>query len=167
MVTLEPRFGHFRDNVGVIARNNFPFLAIDIEFCVEVLPLPPMRYEPVETGSRVIIVFAHVPFADVGGVIPQLLQHSRETLQILWIFCEVIHHTMSMRVETTEDAGTAGRTQRCRTEGVPKVHPLVGKPVDVRCLQGRVTSNAHGIRSLIVSEQKQDVRAYAVGRSSC
>jgi hypothetical protein len=97
MVAFEPRFGHLRDHVGVITRNNFPILAIDIEFCVEVLPLTPMRYEPVEARSRVIIVFAHVPFADVGGVIPQLLQHSRETLQILWVFCKVIHHTVSVR----------------------------------------------------------------------
>ena len=54
-------------------------------------------------------------------------------------------------VESSEEAGSAGRTDRSRGKRVGKTHSLIGQIVYVWCVKNGVTRTPHEIASLIIS----------------
>ncbi len=116
VIFLQPVFRHVRHCMCVIARDDFSFLAMEVELRVEVLALTFVRHEPVKAWARIIVVLAHVPLADVGRFVTCGLKHQRKALHPCRIFREVVDDSMSMSVQTTQNAGATGRTQCRRTE---------------------------------------------------
>jgi len=107
---IEPIFGHLSHCMGVITRNDFPLFAVKVEFSIEVLPLPFVCDKPVKTRSWFVILFTHVPLANVSGMVTRRLQDHREAFQISRIFRKIVCHSVFVCVQTTEDAGAARRT---------------------------------------------------------
>ena len=162
--TFQPLLGHIGHDLGVVPRHDLTLFAVDVELGIEVLPLPFVRNEPVETGTRFVVVLAHMPLTDIGGVVPLPLQHQREALQLGWVLREVIHDAMVVGVESTQDARAAGRTERGRAEGVLKIDTFVPQPIHVRRLELLVAGQPNCIPALIVGQHEQDVGALGLNR---
>ena len=131
---IEPIFRHLGHCMGVITRNDFALFTMKVEFCIEVLPLPFVGDKPVKTGSWFVILFTHVPLANVGSMVTQRLQDHRKAFQLTGIFREVVRHSVVVCVQTTEDASSARRAQRSGAKSVTEVDALATDPVDIGSL---------------------------------
>ena len=163
VVALEPVLGKLRDDVGVVAGDDLAALAVLVPFGVVVFALALVRGEPVEAGARLVVVLAHVPLAEVGGVVACALELHRKAAEVGGILREVVLHAVSVRVNAAEDARSAGGAERCGAEGVLEIHALLAQPVDVRRLQMRVAREAQCVPALIVGKNEQDVRTLRRG----
>jgi hypothetical protein len=137
-------------------------LTVDIEFGIKVLALAFMRDKPVETWTRLIVLFSHMPFADISRVVASRLQDHREALKARWILSEVVHDPMLVRVEAAQNARSTRRAKRRRTEHIFEVDTFLPKPINVRCLHMLVARKAYRIPSKVIREHKQDIR-FGVG----
>ena len=62
----------------------------------------------VEAGTLAVIVFAHMPLADIGGGVPVALELTGKGRKIPRIVGEIIHDAMGMGIEASENGGPAG-----------------------------------------------------------
>ncbi len=88
--------------MGVIAFKYFSF-AVNIEFGVVVFSLAFVCDEVVKAGAFFVVIFAHMPFADVGGFVTFGVKASGEVWEVGREFGEVIHYFMRVGVEAAED----------------------------------------------------------------
>ena len=101
---IESHVGHHR---CVISGNNFPLTVVSAEFGVEVFSLSTMSDEVVEAGTLAVIVFAHMPLADIGGSVSVALELTGKGRKIPGIVGEIIHDAMGMSIEPSENGGPA------------------------------------------------------------
>jgi hypothetical protein len=66
-----------------------------------------MSDEVVEAGTLAIIVFAHMPLADIGGSVSVALELTGKGRKIPGIIGEIIHDAMGMSIEPSENGGPA------------------------------------------------------------
>jgi hypothetical protein len=65
---------------------------------------------------------------------------------------------MLMRIQPTENTGTAGRAEGRGAKGVFEMHPFLAETINVWRLQMLAATESEGIPALIISEQKEDIR---------
>ena len=65
-----------------------------------------------------------------------------------------------------EDAGPAGGADGSRDKVPLKPYPLPGQPVDVRRFNNRVAGAAHGVKTLVIGEDEENIRPTAFGRAA-
>ena len=130
VLLFEPVDGEVRDDVRVVALG-LTTLAIDVEGGVPVLALALVADPVVEARALLVVVLAHVPLADIGGLVAGILQGDGETRQVSRVLGEVVHHTVRVRVESRKEAGPRRGTERGGDECVGKPHTLVGEPVEI------------------------------------
>ena len=106
MGALYPFFRHVGNRGGVVFLDDFPALAIDMEFGIEVLALPFMGDEPIETRTRLIVFLTHMPFANVRCLVARLLEGLWKAFQLRGILRKIVHNSVRMRIETTEETGS-------------------------------------------------------------
>ena len=155
---LEPVQRQIRDDGGVIAFDDLPFLAVDVPLRVEVAPLPFMGHEMVKTGPRLIVVLAHVILAKVSGGITSVVQQAGKARHRIGILGEVVHHPMRVRIKPAQDARPARRAQRGGAEGVRKAHALARQTVDVRRFDMLRAVAAQRIGTEIIAEDEEHIR---------
>ena len=103
LLLLYPIKSHVGDYGGVISGNNFPLTVVHAEFGVEVFSLSTMSDEVVEARALAVIVFAHMPLADIGGGVSVALELTGKGRKIPGIVGEIIHDTMGMSIEPSEN----------------------------------------------------------------
>ena len=108
VVALQPLLGQLGDGVRVVAGNDLAAVAVHVPLGVEVFALALVRDEPVEAGPRLVVVLAHVPLAEVSGVVARRLELHREAAEVRGILGEIVLHPMRVRVNAAEDARAAG-----------------------------------------------------------
>src|SRR5204862_5445440 len=99
------------------------------------LPLTLVAGPVVEPGPLLVVPLAHVPLADVRGVVAGVVQALRIAGHVRRELREVVDHLMAVRVQAAQEAGPARRAQRTGAERVPEPDALVRDPIDVRGLE--------------------------------
>ena len=155
---LEPLDGLVGQDVRVVALEGLA-PAIDVELRIEVGALSLEADPVVEAGARFVVVVAHVPLAHVGGAVTGLLEVLREEDGSLGDGALVVDHAVVVHVLAGQDGGPAGGTEGRADEGVGKVSPFLGEPVEGRGLQplGGIGVEAHEVVAMVVAENEDDV----------
>ena len=122
-----------------------------------------------------------VPFAEVGGRVAGLLEQSRQqrrlrvepvghpSRDIRLMFREVLMHSVACREVPRDDRGSAGRTDRVADVELLKVGPLLGKPIQVGCLDMRMTvtcqivPNVNPRFGILLGEKSEAVKPQCTG----
>ena len=104
---LEPVEGVVGDDVGVVALGGFVAQAVDAPLGVEVFALALVGDEPVEAGAGGVVVFTHVPFADIGGGVAAFAQAGGPVRERGGEFGEIIADAVAMGIEAGENARAA------------------------------------------------------------
>ena len=143
--------------MGVVAFDDFTFGPIDVELRVEVFALAFVSDEPIEAGPRLVVFFTHVPLANVGSVIPTALQYHREALKIRRILGKIVHHSVTVSIESAQNAGATRRAQRRRAKCIFKIDTLLPESVDVGRLDVFASAESEGIPALIIREDEKNI----------
>lgn len=147
------------ENVAHIAgRPELPAVLVEHRVLVDPLPL---EAEPVVEPRPGVRLRGLVPLADERRLVPCLLQDLGEGgARRIGIEAFIRHYPVLVGIAPRQEGGAARGTERGGDEGVPDVRSLAGDSVEVRGLQEtRASHEAHGIETLIVSQDEEDVRA--------
>src|SRR5690606_33223771 len=65
--------------------------------------------------------------------------------------------TMGSFIQSGKYTCPAGRTDRCRHKSIFKIHPLLGQPIHLRCLDDFISGISQSIPTLVIGKDKDDV----------
>ncbi len=156
---FKPVDGEVRYDVRIVAGDLAP-LAIDIERGVPVLALALVADPVVEAGALLVVVLAHVPLADVGGLVACVVQRDGEARQVRGVLAKVVHYAVRMGVDSGKEAGPRRRAERSGDERIGAPNALVGQPVEVGSFEGRMAGRRETVPTLVVGEDEDDVRTF-------
>ena len=126
---VEGKVGHHR---RVVTRICLAACPVNVPFCAKVLPLAPVRHEPVEARAWRVVLFAHVPFANIGGAVTCLAQLAGPVRQRGGQLGEVVPHAVAVGVESRQQAGATGRAERGGAERLAEQRTPAGQGIDLR-----------------------------------
>ena len=69
----------------------------------------------------------------------------------------ILHESIDVTVFGCDDNCSGGTTQRVSNQGVVEAHALVGKPVDVRCVDMGSTIGTDSLHGVVVGHHEEDV----------
>ena len=155
---LEPLPGEIGQHVGCVAREGLP-LAVDVELRIEVDPLAAKRGPVVEAGPGGVVVVAHVPLADEGGLNASRLEVLREKPGARGHGPLIVHHAVVVHVLPGQDRGPTRRAERGGHEGIGEMNALAGEPVEVGRLEpfGGVGVEAEKVVAVVVGEDEDHI----------
>ncbi len=163
--SADPLDGMIGDDGRVVAIDP-PAGAVDVELVVEVVALAAMAHPVVEAGTLRVVVLAHVPLADVRGLVACILQAARVARQVVRVLGEVVQHLVPSSVASAEQRRTTRRAERRGDERVAEPRALGREAIQVRraqpgeqrLLPHLALHDAKRIPPLVVGEDHQDVR---------
>ena len=177
ILILDPIHRHVGHDGCVVPLNNSPIFSVEIEFGVKVLPLTFVSNEMMKAGTGHVIVFAHVPLADSGSVIPGFL-HSVAQCQFavgeadrlrpkVWSAPWIGFETEALLVAPGEQAGARGRAIRTGDVTVRASHARGRQRIEVgrRDILAAVEPDV-GVAQ-VIADDEQDVGAVGSQRSEC
>ncbi len=118
-------------------------LAVVIQAGVVQFSVPVVADPRVVTGPRHAVI-AHVPLADVRGLVPEPLQFKVVVRQAMAhrIARDVVDDAVPAGVLPTDDRGAIRRADRRRVKRALEDGTLAREPIDVRRLHVRMTTGA-------------------------
>ena len=87
---LDPVHRHVGHDRCVVPLHNSPIFAVEVEFRVKVFALAFVGDEMIKAGTGHVVLFAHVPFADVSRFVTGLLKSHGKADHVFWVFRKVI-----------------------------------------------------------------------------
>ena len=113
----------------------------------------------VETGTSRVIV-AHVPLANVGGLVTSSLQHLRKRLQLVTSLAAVgvVENAMMTGVESGEQTRSDRRAEWRSAEGISKPRTLAGNAVDVGSANKRMPAAPQIVPAQVIDQNHNHVR---------
>ena len=157
-VAVDELAGAGGEDVGDVA--GFGFVgAVVVDGWVFVLALAEEAVPVVEAGAPFVAVAAHVPLAVEAGAVAGFLEDLGEGGEGFVEGAEVVLDLVGVHVEAGEDGGAAGGAETASDEGVLEVGAAGGEAVEMRRLEPGVAGAAHGVVTVIVTEDEDDVAA--------
>ena len=151
------------DQVRRVPLARHPF-AVDVEGLVVVETLTRKRHPAVEPGPGRVGGSAHVPLADERGPVAGALEFLREGRR-LWVEAgAIVQHAVPVGILPGENRRATRRAERGGHEGVLEQHAAFDQPIEVRCLEERVSERGSRVEALVVDQDEDNVRPL-LGRS--
>ena len=132
--------------------------SVDVQLRVLEAPMAVERDPVVVTRPRPAVV-AHVPLADVRGLVAELLQREMVVGQAMAhrVARDVVDDPVPARVLAGHDRRPVGRADRRRMERALEYRALMRDAVDVRRLQVRMTAGAELVVAQVVDQDDEEI----------
>jgi hypothetical protein len=121
--------------------------------------------QPFETGPVIISLFlflalSQVPFTNMGGIIPLIMQQSRERCLIhpeRMVVPYDLGRSILMGILSGEEIGPGRRTDTTYGKGIFKIAPFSRQAIQVRCFYIGISIGTQHVGPLVVGHNKDNI----------
>ena len=132
-------------------------LPVNIELILVISALPGKAHPMFESGSGRILP-GHVPFPNERRFVAGFLQELRECRDGgIWVNPVISKDFVGVRITASQETSPRRAAQRRCHKRVLEYDALFGQAIHVRCFQPGMARTTHGVITLVIRQDKDDV----------